>query len=160
MRGAVSNLSTRRTQPRVFHTRLRNFAIQAERLVDPSLATRPMAIISSPRQNGTILTLSPEAVEEGLSPGLRVSLARKMSRRVILLPPNASLYGKVQSILYRMLSCYSPLVEPAGYGRFFLDMSGMEGASTPPRRPAGSWWTISPTRWTSRPGWGSAATSW
>ncbi len=127
MHGTISNLSTRRAQPRVFHTRLRNFAIQAERLIDPSLATCPIAIVSSPRQNGTILTLSHEAVEEGLSPGMRVSLARKMSRRVILLPPNASLYGKVQSILYRMLSRYSPLVEPAGYGRFFLDMRGMEG---------------------------------
>ncbi len=77
---------------RVFHTRLAHFAVQAERLVDPTLATRPIAVITSPAQNGTILALSSEARAEGLVKGMRVSLARKVSRAAMLLPFNASLY--------------------------------------------------------------------
>lgn len=113
--------------PRVFHTRLRDFELSAERLVDPALDAKPIAVVSSPRQNGTILSLSGEAVEEGLTYGMRVSLARKVSRRTLLLPYNPSLYQKMQGILYNLLSRYSPVVEPSGYGRFFLDMTGMEG---------------------------------
>ncbi|MFB0516238.1 MAG: hypothetical protein ACETWG_06505 [Candidatus Neomarinimicrobiota bacterium] len=112
---------------RVFHTRLSQFAVQAERLVDPTLATHPIAVITSPAQNGTILDLSSEARAEGLSRGMRVSLARKVSRITVLLPFNAALYQKVQGILFQRLVRFSPAVEPVGYGSFFLDMSGMVG---------------------------------
>jgi DNA polymerase-4 len=112
---------------RVFHTRLNQFAVQAERLVDPTLSTRPIAVITSPAQNGTVLALSSEARAEGLVQGMRVSLARKVSRGTVLLPFNAPLYQKVQGILFRRLVRFSPAVEPAGYGSFFLDMSGMTG---------------------------------
>ena len=112
---------------RVFHARLRHFVVQAERLIDPTLAIRPIAVITSPAQNGTILDLSPEAFEEGLIRGMRVSLARKVSRRTVLLPFNAPLYQKVQSAIMGRLGRFSPLVEPAGYGSYFLDMSGMMG---------------------------------
>lgn len=110
--------------PRILHARLNNFEVQAERLIDPALATRPIAIISSGAQNGTILALSQEATAEGLSRGMHVSLARKVSRSTVLLSRNIALYQKVQSVVYRLLSRYSPLVEPASYGQFFVDMSG------------------------------------
>ncbi|MEE9465503.1 MAG: hypothetical protein V3W14_08045 [Candidatus Neomarinimicrobiota bacterium] len=112
---------------RVFHTRLSHFVIHAERLVDPSLDTRPVAVITSPAQNGTIMDLSAEARQEGLVKGMRVSLARKVSRAAVLLPFHAALYRKVQGVLFKRLTRFSPAVEPEGYGRFFLDMSGMGG---------------------------------
>ena len=46
----------------VFHIRLKNIELQAERLIDPYLKTRPIAIISSSHQNGSILCLSDEAL--------------------------------------------------------------------------------------------------
>ena len=49
----------------VFHIRLKNIELQAERLIDPYLKTRPIAIISSSHKNGSILCLSDEAKEEG-----------------------------------------------------------------------------------------------
>jgi DNA polymerase-4 len=111
----------------VFHTRLSRFAVQAERLVDPTLVARPLAVITSPAQNGTILDLSDEARAEGLVQGMRVSLARKVSRIAVLQPFNAPLYQKVQGMLFQRLVRFSPAVEPAGYGSFFLDMTGMTG---------------------------------
>ena len=120
--------------PRILHARLKNFEVQAERLIDPALATRPIAIISSGAQDGTILTLSKEAAQEGLSRGMHVSLARKVSRRTILLSRNIALYQKVQSVVYRLLSRYSPLVEPASYGQFFVDMSGTGGLFPSPAK--------------------------
>ncbi len=110
----------------VFHIRLKNFEIQAERMLDATLRTRAVAITSSHHQNGTIVCLSPEAEEEGLFAGMKVSLARKMSHSAQLLPYNTSLYRRMNQYLYHTISTFSPVVEPAGFGRFYADMTGME----------------------------------
>ena len=87
----------------VFHIRLKNIELQAERLIDPYLKTRPIAIISSSHQNGSILCLSDEAKEEGLIEGMKVSLVRKMNHRVQLLPYNDSLYERIHYHVYLSL---------------------------------------------------------
>ncbi len=110
----------------IFHIRLKEFEIQAERILDAGLRTRAVAIISSHHQNGTIVGLSPEAREEGLHEGMKVSLARKMSHGARLLPYNNRMYARLNRYLYQTLSHFSPLVEPARYGQFHIDMTGMD----------------------------------
>ncbi|MCK5332165.1 MAG: hypothetical protein KAK01_12190 [Candidatus Marinimicrobia bacterium] len=110
----------------VFHIRLKDFELQAERILDPALRTRPIAIISSNRQDGTIVALSNEARQEGLFQGLNVSLVRKMSTATLLLPYNSSLYARLNGYVYSTITDFTPVVEPAAYGQYFLDMSGME----------------------------------
>lgn len=95
-------------------------------MLDASLRTRALAIISSHRQNGTLVALSGEAMQEGLQPGMKVSLARKMSHSAILLPYNTVLYDRMNRYLYHTLSAFSPLVEPAAFGQFYTDMTGMD----------------------------------
>tara|TARA_B100000131_G_scaffold322413_1_gene376247 strand:+ start:2918 stop:4090 length:1173 start_codon:yes stop_codon:yes gene_type:complete len=110
----------------VFHLRLKNMEIQAERLLDSRLSTRPIAIISSPHQNGTILSLSNEAKEEGLVIGMKVSLVRKMSQGTQLLTYNHSLYERINRYVFQSLSSFTPVIEPRGINEFFLDMNGMQ----------------------------------
>ena len=112
--------------PSVFHIRLRHFELQAERMMDPSLRTRPIAVLSSQNQNGTIVSLSPEAEEEGLYAGMKVSAARHMSHGVQMLPYNQSLYQRLNQYVYQTVSSFTPVVEPEGYGRYYLDMNGMK----------------------------------
>jgi nucleotidyltransferase/DNA polymerase involved in DNA repair len=61
----------------VFYLNLDSIELQAERTVDPTLKTRPIAIISSADSSGTIISLSNEAREEGLYEGMKVSIAKK-----------------------------------------------------------------------------------
>ena len=110
----------------IFHLRLRDFELQTERMLDSALRTRPLAIISSHHPDGTVMALSREAREEGLYRGMRVSLARNMAHGVLLLPYNHSLYARLNRYLYKNLSTFTPLVEASGFGRFYLDMSGMD----------------------------------
>jgi len=63
--------------PFIYHIRLSDFELNAERLLDPGLRTRAIAIISSHHPNGTIISLSDEAIRDGLYAGMKVSLARK-----------------------------------------------------------------------------------
>ena len=110
----------------VFHIRLQNFEVQAERILDASLRTRPIAVISSHHQNGTIIALSREAEAEGLCQGMKVSLARKISHSALLMPYNSTLYARMHHYVKRIVTNYSPLVEPTIFGQYYLDMSGME----------------------------------
>jgi len=110
----------------VFHVRLQNFEIQAERILDASLRTRPIAVISSHHQNGTIIALSTEAEAEGLCQGMKVSLARKIGHSALLMPYNSTLYARMHHYVTRIVTNHSPLVEPTVFGQYYLDMSGME----------------------------------
>ena len=76
----------------VFHIRLKDLELQAERIIDSSIKNRPVAILSSHSPNGTIISLSPEAEEEGLLKGMNLSTIRKVNHGVRLLPYNKSLY--------------------------------------------------------------------
>ena len=109
----------------VFHIRLKELELQAERIMDPGLKTRPIAIISSPQPNGTIVSLSPEAEEDGLFHGMKVSVVRKMSQGAQLLPYNHSLYARVNRYVYQVVSMFTPIVEPEGFDGFYLDMKGI-----------------------------------
>ena len=112
--------------PTVFHLRLRDFELQAERRLDASLRTRPIAIISSHHHNGTVMSVSKEAEDEGLRRGMKVSLARRMSHGAQLLPYNQSLYARLNQYIYSTIQRFTSIVEPSGYGKFYLDMTGME----------------------------------
>ena len=109
----------------VFHIRLQNFEVQAERILDASLRTRPIAVISSHHQYGTIIALSTEAKAEGLCQGMKVSLARKIGHSALLMPYNSTLYAQMHHYVTRIVTNYSPLVEPTVFGQYYLDMSGM-----------------------------------
>jgi DNA polymerase-4 len=110
---------------KVFHIRLPRFLVQAERVMDPRLSSRAVGIVSSDRSNGTLVAISSEAEQEGIHPGMPVSLVQKMSPRTVLLPSNASLYHKVNNIIFDVVSSFCPVVEPSGFGQFYLDMHGM-----------------------------------
>ena len=109
----------------IFHIRMEDFELQAERVLDASLRTRPIAIISSHHQNGTIVSLSSEAREEGLCQGMKVSLARRMNHSAQLLPYNHSFYTRLNNYLYTTVSSFTPTVEPVGFGKFYTDMTGV-----------------------------------
>jgi len=110
----------------IFHVRLKDFELQAERLMDAALRTRPVAIISSQQQDGTLVSVSSEAKEEGLYGGMKLSLARKMSHSALLMPYNRSLYTRLNSYIYKTVSTFTPIAEPAHFGQFYLDMTGMK----------------------------------
>jgi nucleotidyltransferase/DNA polymerase involved in DNA repair len=121
----------------IFHIRLKNFEIQAERLVDKQLSTKPVAIISSSSHNGTVVQLSEEAREEGIKEGMKVSLVRKMTHSVKLLNYNDRLYNTINTDVFKTVCSFSPLVEPSCYGQYYVDMSGMH-AIYKSNRQAGS----------------------
>ena len=110
----------------VFCIRLKEIELQIERLMDPRLKTRSVAIISSYHSDGFIISLSKEAEEEGLSIGMKVSVIKRMNLCVQLLPYNSSLYNRMNKYLYQTISNFTPIVESIDYEGFYLDMKGIQ----------------------------------
>ena len=109
----------------VFYLNLDSIELQAERAIDPTLKTRAVAIISSSDSNGTIISLSHEAEQEGLYKGMKVSIAKKKKSAVQFLPYNRPLYQRLNKYTYDTLSHFSPVIEPSGMNGFYMDMKGM-----------------------------------
>ena len=57
---------------------------------------------------------------------MKVSLARKIGHSALLMPYNSTLYARMHHYVTRIVTNYSPLVEPTVFGQYYLDMSGME----------------------------------
>lgn len=90
---------------------------------DVALRGQPVAVAEqSPR--GRVLDISVEAQHEGIRVGMSAAQAQKTCRSLLLVPPDTSLYRSGQSLVLACLERFTPLVEPAGWGAFFLDLTG------------------------------------
>ncbi len=110
----------------VFYIRLNGLELQAERIIDPSLRNRPIAIISSYGSKGTIVSLSKEAEDDGLFCGMKISMAKKISHSTRFLPYNWSLYSRINQYILKTISDFTPTIEQNGFDGFYLDMKGID----------------------------------
>jgi len=120
---APSVLNMNRT---VLHMRIDGFPVAVERLRDSSLRGRPVVVCPRHSPRSLVFSASAEARREGVWEGQPLTLALKRCRRLVVLPPDEKLYARAGAAIVKVLSDYSPLVEPGRWGRFYVDMSGME----------------------------------
>ena len=109
----------------VFHLRLHKLELQAERLIDPSIRSKPVAIISTNTSEGKIIQISKEAYYEGFYVGMKLSIAKKIGKRVWFLPYNNLLYKKLTQHLCKTILSFTPVIESENFGSIFLDMHGI-----------------------------------
>jgi DNA polymerase-4 len=90
---------------------------------DHALCGRPVAVAEqTPR--GRVLEISMEAQSEGIQAGMPTARARNSCRSLVVVPPDYLLYQKGQDAVLSRLCQFTPLVEPAGWGNYFLDLTG------------------------------------
>src|SRR5207245_2161773 len=115
----------------VLHLDIPAFPVAVERVVDRGLAGRPVAVAPPGSSRVPILAASAEAVREGVRSGMPLFRALRVCRELIVLPPHEALYRRASDAILKLLSCYSPVLEPAGAGHVFLDMTGTRGLFGP-----------------------------
>ena len=109
----------------VFHLRLHKLELQAERIIDSSIRSKPVAIVSTNTSEEKIIQISKEAHYEGFYVGMRLSIAKKMGKRVHFLPYNDLLYKRLTQHLCKTILSFTPVIESEKLGSFFLDMHGI-----------------------------------
>jgi DNA polymerase IV len=110
----------------ILHLDIPAFPIAVERVVAPRLVGRPVAVAPSSSTRAPILVSSLEARAAGVFRGMPLARAVRICRDLTILPPNPSLYRRASGAVLSLLSGYSPLLEPAGGGHVFLDMTGTQ----------------------------------
>ncbi|MCZ6601225.1 MAG: DNA polymerase IV [Acidobacteria bacterium] len=109
---------------RILHLQVTTFPVSVQRVHDPSLRGRPVAILSRRSARAVITAVSQEAHGDGVRAGMCLSEARALCRRLILIPPDANLQKCARAALTRLTAAYAPLVEPVVAGGIFADLTG------------------------------------
>jgi len=107
----------------IIHLDIPFFAAAVERVRDPRLAGRPV-IVAPEVPRALVLSLSEEARQAGVRRRMRLTAALKLCPEALVLEPNEALYARAAAAVQEILGRFTPLIEPVGYARVFLDVTG------------------------------------
>ena len=116
----------------VLHLDVTAFAVAVERVVEPRLRGRPVVVAPPHAPRALVRAVSVEARRWGIAPGTPLAQARRACRELVVLAPNERLYARASRAVFRVLADFAPVVEPAGDGDAYLDLTGTGRLLGPP----------------------------
>lgn len=106
---------------------LPTFELRLELVRAPELDATSVALLSPGESTRrTIWQVSERAYHAGVRPGQLVSQAVSLCTSLTLLEPDPAHYDAAMDAMLETLTEVTPIVEPAGRGRVFLGMDGLE----------------------------------
>ena len=109
----------------ILHADMNNCYASIEMLHNPKLHGRPMAVGGSVEmRHGIILARNYEARPYGIKVGQALWQARQLCPDLIVVPPNYDRYIRFSRHFRKILSDYSPQVEPFGLDESWADVTG------------------------------------
>jgi nucleotidyltransferase/DNA polymerase involved in DNA repair len=114
---------------------LPTFELRLELVRSPELDATSVALLSPGEgTRRTLWQVSERGAEAGVRPGQMVSQAISLCPSLTLLEPDPAHYDAAQEEMVEALMELSPVIEPAGRGRVFMGMDGLERLHGPPAR--------------------------
>jgi len=114
---------------------LPTFELRLELVRSPELDSTSVALLSPGESTRrTIWQVSERAHTAGVRPGQLVSQAVSLCTSLTLLEPDPAHYDATVEMMLDALTDLTPIVEPAGRGRVFLGMDGLDRLFGSPRR--------------------------
>jgi len=108
----------------ILHIDVNSFAVSVERVVNSRLRKRPVIIAYPEMDRSVVLSISNEARQAGIYRGMLLRQAFRQCRDIMVVPPNEPLYSRAMGAMMKIVSHYTPIIEPAHYGHAYLDMTG------------------------------------
>ncbi len=106
-----------------------SFYASIEQAADKRLRGRPIAVGGERR--GVVLSASLEATRYGIRPGTPMQKARRMCPPLMTLPAHFEIYERFGEQILMLCEERTPLVERAGAGAAWLDLTGTESINGP-----------------------------
>lgn len=123
----------------IFLVDMNAFFISCETTRKPELSGVPAAVAGDPaHRSGIILAANYEARRFGVRTTMVLHEARRLCPQIILVPPDHDFYRQMSEAVMRLLGRFSPLIQPNSIDEAWLDMTGCETLSGPPRQAAES----------------------
>jgi len=117
---------------RVLHINAVGLMAELEESLEPSLRRRPFVVANERLSRAVVLDVSALAHREGARPGMSLAAARALLPGLVATPPRAELYRDAEDRLWRLALELTPLVERAGRGHLFADLTGTGRLYGPP----------------------------
>lgn len=112
----------------ILHADLDAFFASVEQRDDSRLRGRPVIV-----GGGVVLAASYEAKAYGIHSAMGVGRARRLCRRVVVVPPRMSAYSDASKAVFKLFEQTAPLVEGLSIDEAFLDVRGLaQILGTPP----------------------------
>ena len=110
----------------IFHVDLDAFYVSVEVKDNPSLKGLPVVVGADPdggKARGVVMTCSYEARKVGLKSGMPISIAYRLCRNAVYLPPRWERYGEISHQVMELLRGHAGRFEQTGIDEGFLDAS-------------------------------------
>ncbi len=106
-----------------------NFYVSCERVFDPSLARKPVIVLSN--NDGCVVSRSPEVKALGIAMGVPLFKIRSLIAQhgIAVFSSNYSLYGDMSRRVMQSLEEFVPALEVYSIDEAFLDLSGLQGTA-------------------------------
>ena len=108
----------------IIHSDLNNFYASVERLLDPYLAGKPVAVCGDREaRHGVVLAKSEEAKKFGVKTGDTVCQAQRKCRDIVIVPPHFEEYIEYSKKVRAVYARYTDLIESYGIDECWLDIT-------------------------------------
>ena len=101
-----------------------SFELALARLTEPRLRHQPVGLAPAVRPRTRLHEVSPEAVADGLYPGMTIQQALQRCPALRILTPNSVRTAQAHARLAQIVTRYAPVWEPTNPGAFLLDLTG------------------------------------
>ncbi len=108
----------------IVHMDLDSFFVSVERLKDPSLIGKPIAIGGN--QRGVVASCSYEARKYGVHSAMPSVKAKRLCPDIIFVKHDMLAYSQYSRMVTDIIARESPLFEKSSIDEFYIDISGME----------------------------------
>ena len=125
------------SMPRICCLDLDTFFVSVERLLDPSLAGKPVIVGGRPGQRGVVTAASYEVRALGVRSGMSLTQASQLAPHAVYLPTRHGVYGDYAQRVRELAQSYTPVSQVASIDELFLDFSGCENLYARPGDSAG-----------------------
>lgn len=110
----------------IAHLDLDCFFVSVERIKDPALIGKPVAVGGSASGRGVVASASYEARKFGVRSAMPTGRALRLCPQLIVVGGDHKSYGEYSNGLYERMLDFTPLVERASIDEMYLDFTGCE----------------------------------
>ncbi len=109
----------------IIHLNIADFAVAVETNIQPALAGHPLIISPLGAPRAVVYDMSEEAFQEGIRKGMPLAQAKRLNKKIKILPPSFNRYEQVMKDLFKETSPFTPLIESGTLdGHIYLDVTG------------------------------------
>ena len=109
----------------IIHLNIADFAVAVESNIQPSLKGYPLVIAPLGAPRAVVYDMSDEAYKEGIRKGMTLARAKRINKKIKILPPSFNRYELVMKDLLKETFAFTPLIESGtSDGHIFLDVTG------------------------------------